>query len=65
MYLGTAVHFNEQHYRGVWERYFRILTKLPHLGQLRVDLLDQLKEYYMETWPAQERDDDDDSLPAW
>ncbi|KAG8777228.1 hypothetical protein FRC12_000490 [Ceratobasidium sp. 428] len=65
MYLGTAVHFDEQHYRGVWERYFRILLKLPHLGQLRIDLLDQLKEYYMETWPAHERDEDDHSLPAW
>ncbi|KAG9078576.1 hypothetical protein FS749_009388 [Ceratobasidium sp. UAMH 11750] len=65
MYLGTNIHFDEGHFRVVWDRYFRALIKLPHLGQLRVDLLDRLKEYYMDHWPSDERDDDDNSFPAW
>ncbi|KAF8595896.1 hypothetical protein BDV93DRAFT_514595 [Ceratobasidium sp. AG-I] len=60
MYLGTNIHFNEQHFRGVWDRYFRALLNLPHLGQLRIDLLEQLQRYYTERWPA-EQDDDDES----
>lgn len=43
MYRGAVLHFDEQHYRGVWEHYFRALVKLPHLKQLRVDLLDKIK----------------------
>lgn len=43
MYLGTNLHFNEQHFRGVWDRYFRALLKLPHLGQLRIGLLERLQ----------------------
>jgi hypothetical protein len=46
LYLGVKgdrLHFNEQHYRVVWERYFRELIILPHLGQLRKDLLNHLK----------------------
>ncbi|KAG8737861.1 hypothetical protein FRC10_007593 [Ceratobasidium sp. 414] len=43
MYLGTNIHFDEGHFRGTWHRYFRALVKLPHLGQLRIDLLDRLK----------------------
>ncbi|KAG9091717.1 hypothetical protein FRC06_000440 [Ceratobasidium sp. 370] len=65
MYLGTNIHFDEHRFRGVWDRYFRALIKLPHLGQLRVDLLDWLKEYDMDHWPSEERDDDDDTFPAW
>ncbi|KAG9126875.1 hypothetical protein FRC07_001580 [Ceratobasidium sp. 392] len=65
MYLSLNLHFDEQHFRSVWEHYFQILIKLPHLGQLRIDLLDQLKEYYPDHWPAEERDDDNDSLLAW
>ncbi|KAG8732991.1 hypothetical protein FRC10_000494 [Ceratobasidium sp. 414] len=65
MYLGTNIHFDEQRFRAVWDRYFRALIKLPHLGQLRVDLLARLKEYYINRWPAEEWDDDDDSFPAW
>jgi hypothetical protein len=40
---GNRLQFNEQHYRVVWERYFRALIGLPYLGQLRKDLLDQFK----------------------
>ncbi|KAG8731262.1 hypothetical protein FRC10_001915 [Ceratobasidium sp. 414] len=65
MYLGTNIHFDEQRFRGVWDRYLRALIKLPHLGQLRIDLLDRLKDYYMDHWPSEEQDDDDDSFPAW
>ncbi|KAG9077828.1 hypothetical protein FRC06_008684 [Ceratobasidium sp. 370] len=65
LYMGTKLNFDEQHYRAVWDRYFRALIKLPHLGRLRVDMLDRLKEYYMVHWPAGELDEDDDSLPAW
>jgi hypothetical protein len=43
LYMGTTVNFDEQHFRGVWNRYFRALIKLPHLGRLRVDMLDRLK----------------------
>lgn len=66
MYLGVSgLHFNEQHYLAVWERYFRAVIALPHLGRLRKELLDRLKEYYICQWPAPERDDDDTSPPAW
>ncbi|KAG8732209.1 hypothetical protein FRC10_001158 [Ceratobasidium sp. 414] len=65
MYLGTNIHFNKGHFHGTWHQYFRTLVKLPHLGQLRIDLLDQLKEHYMDHWPAEEQDDDEDSFPAW
>ena len=43
LYMGSKVHFDEQHYRGVWDRYFRALIKLPHLGCLRIDMLDRMK----------------------
>lgn len=43
MYMGTSVAFDEQHYRGVWDRYSRALMKLPHLGRLRIDMLDRIK----------------------
>jgi hypothetical protein len=44
IYMGSStVNFDEQHYRGVWDRYFRALIKLPYLGRLRVDMLDRLK----------------------
>ncbi|KAG9091243.1 hypothetical protein FRC06_000649 [Ceratobasidium sp. 370] len=36
-----------------------------HFHSLRVDLLDRLKEYYMDHWPSDEQDDDDNSFPAW
>lgn len=65
LYMGTTVHFDETHYRGVWNRYFRALLKLPHLSQLRIDMLDRLKEYYMIHWPAEEPDEDNESFPAW
>ncbi|KAG9078216.1 hypothetical protein FRC06_008487 [Ceratobasidium sp. 370] len=66
MYLGMNIHFDKQRFRGVWERYFCALIKLPHLGQLRIDLLDGLKEYYMDHWPSEEQDDEDEpSFPAW
>ncbi|KAG8732071.1 hypothetical protein FRC10_001257, partial [Ceratobasidium sp. 414] len=64
LYLGTNIHFEEGHFRGIWERYVRALIKLPHLGQLRIDLLDRLKEYYMDHWPSDERDEDDNSFLA-
>ncbi|KAG8738805.1 hypothetical protein FRC10_006457 [Ceratobasidium sp. 414] len=65
MYLGTNIHFDEGHFRGRWDSYFHALIKLPHLGQLRVDLLDRLKEYYMDHWPSDEQDDDNNSFPVW
>lgn len=43
LYMGSKISFDEQHYRAVWDRYFRALTKLPHLGRLRVDMLDRMK----------------------
>lgn len=43
LYMGSNVNFDEQHYRGVWDRYFRALIKLPHLGRLRIDMLDRMK----------------------
>lgn len=41
--MGSKLSFDEQHYRAVWNRYFRALTKLPHLGRLRIDMLDRMK----------------------
>jgi hypothetical protein len=44
LYSNSAtIHFDEQHFRGVWSRYFRALIKLPHLGRLRIDMLDRIK----------------------
>ncbi|KAB5589641.1 hypothetical protein CTheo_6914 [Ceratobasidium theobromae] len=65
LYLGSTVAFDEQHFRGVWNRYFRALIKLLNLGRLRINMLDRLKEYYMAHWPAEEPDEDDEYLPAW
>ncbi|KAG8794426.1 hypothetical protein FRC12_024578 [Ceratobasidium sp. 428] len=66
IYLGTSVRFEEGRYDTVFERYFRTLVALPHLGKLRADLLDHLKAYYMDRWPAPEEHDDDDDTPlAW
>ncbi|KAF8593169.1 hypothetical protein BDV93DRAFT_612324 [Ceratobasidium sp. AG-I] len=65
LYMGTARKFEEQHYRGVWDRYFRALIKLPHLGRLRIDMLDRMKEYYVAHWPGEEPDEDEESFPAW
>ncbi|KAG9080622.1 hypothetical protein FRC06_006337, partial [Ceratobasidium sp. 370] len=65
MYMNSTVHFDETHYRGVWECYFRVLLKLPHLSRLRTDMLDRIKEYYMAHWPVQEPDSDNESFPAW
>ncbi|QRW01087.1 hypothetical protein RhiLY_00084 [Ceratobasidium sp. AG-Ba] len=65
MYLGTNLHFDEQHFRVIWEQYFRAILKLQHLKALRLALLDQLKLYYMDHWPAEERDEEDESFMAW
>ncbi|KAG9089942.1 hypothetical protein FRC06_001286 [Ceratobasidium sp. 370] len=65
LYMGSVVNFDEQHYRAIWDRYFGALLKLPHLGRLRVDMLDLIKEYYMTHWPADEPDEDEVSFPAW
>ncbi|KAG9082133.1 hypothetical protein FRC06_005203 [Ceratobasidium sp. 370] len=65
MYLGGKLQFDEQHYRKIWDRYFRVLIKLPHLSWLRVDMLERLKDYYTTHWPAEEPDEDDESFPAW
>jgi hypothetical protein len=43
LYMGTSVSFDEGRFRGVWERYFRALLKLPHLGRLRINMLNRLK----------------------
>ncbi|KAG9105104.1 hypothetical protein FRC07_009620, partial [Ceratobasidium sp. 392] len=61
IYLGTSTRFEEGRYDMVYERYFRALIALPHLGKLRTDLLDHLKAYYMDRWPAPEHDDDDNT----
>ncbi|KAG9095405.1 hypothetical protein FS749_010516 [Ceratobasidium sp. UAMH 11750] len=72
MYLGTSLHFDEQHYRLVWNRYFRDLLKLPHLGDLRMKLLHRLQDYYVDHFCAEEQEYDSDSdeegfvrFPAW
>jgi hypothetical protein len=43
LYMGSTVNFDEPHYRGVWDQYFPAPLKLPHLGRLRIGMLDQLK----------------------
>ncbi|KAG8782663.1 hypothetical protein FRC12_020582 [Ceratobasidium sp. 428] len=72
MYLGTSLHFDEQHYRLVWKRYFRDLLKLPYLGDLRMKLLYRLQDYYVDHFCAEEQEYDSDSdddgfvhFPAW
>ncbi|KAG9121597.1 hypothetical protein FRC07_002391 [Ceratobasidium sp. 392] len=60
-----AIPFDEGHFQAVWEEYQRDLIALPHLGQLRKDMLDHLQQYYVDHWPAPERDEDDNSRLAW
>ncbi|KAG9122039.1 hypothetical protein FRC07_001750 [Ceratobasidium sp. 392] len=72
MYLGTSLHFDEQHYRLVWNRYLRDLLKLPYLGDLRMKLLYRLQDYYVDHFCAEEQEYDSDldeegfvRFPAW
>ncbi|QRV82705.1 hypothetical protein RhiJN_10725 [Ceratobasidium sp. AG-Ba] len=65
---GGAVHFQEIQFRAVWTQYLRALLKLKHLGELRMDLLELVRNRYVENWPGAEQDNDDDeedSYPAW
>ncbi|KAF8606748.1 hypothetical protein BDV93DRAFT_553224 [Ceratobasidium sp. AG-I] len=65
LYRGTTLAFDEHHYHEVWKRYLRALERLPHLGRLRVDMLDRIKEYYLAHWPGEEPNVGEVSFPAW
>ncbi|KAG9088736.1 hypothetical protein FRC06_001899 [Ceratobasidium sp. 370] len=58
--------FDDQGYKQHWQRYMRNLVALPHLGALRNELLDRIKQEHLRHWPADELDDEATGLQlAW
>ncbi|KAG8723505.1 hypothetical protein FRC09_003064 [Ceratobasidium sp. 395] len=68
---GGSLQFHEHEFRRIWAGYHRDLLKLKHLGQLRMELLELVRNHYLERWPGRDRDSDNDdsdeegSTPAW
>ncbi|KAG9118505.1 hypothetical protein FRC07_006949 [Ceratobasidium sp. 392] len=64
---GGKLAFSEGQFREVWDRYFYALMKLKHLGELCMDLLDLVRNYYVQRWLGEVRGDeeDEDLHPAW
>ncbi|QRV99073.1 hypothetical protein RhiJN_27092 [Ceratobasidium sp. AG-Ba] len=54
----TKLHFNDQGYKRYYDQYFRDLVKLPHLGVLRNELLDRIKQEHLQYWPAADIDEE-------
>ncbi|KAG8700370.1 hypothetical protein FRC08_004740 [Ceratobasidium sp. 394] len=61
-----TLHFTDQGYKTLhWDRYFRSLVAHPHLGALRKDLLERIKQEHLQYWPAEDYDDVTDLQLAW